>query len=312
MPAWVILAQLSLQIVRNDYYQKFAFLVCLRTVNLHKRLPSVDGSRSTQVWPLKEKDTRRALARMESHKSILAFALTLDSFEASLRNLHETEEVKKSLERTQTRQSLVEAREWLNAIDPSARLHEVAKRELGTGQWLLQFDAFERWRDRPPSSMWLHGIPGAGKSVITSTVIESILRSRQGSNVGVAYFYFSFRETEMQQSNSMLKSWIHQLSGPSTQGVLVGLHSSCSNGTRQPSHVHIMEALRSLVRTYRDTYLIVDAHDECSDRDCLLDILETIQRWEIEGLRILFSSRPEPQIQECVDNLVKPFYQIEL
>lgn len=45
--------------------------------------------------------------------------------------------------------------------------HKQTKRGIlaGTGQWLLFDPIFKRWKDDSASSiLWLHGIPGSGKS----------------------------------------------------------------------------------------------------------------------------------------------------
>ena len=55
---------------------------------------------------------------------------------------------------------------WLSPI-PYRQHHEKAYSEVleGTGSWFLQDSEYIRWRDCDTSAMlWLHGIPGSGKS----------------------------------------------------------------------------------------------------------------------------------------------------
>ena len=55
----------------------------------------------------------------------------------------------------------------LDISRPYIQYHEQAKREVlqGTGQWLLSDPVFKRWKNESVSSiLWLHGIPGSGKS----------------------------------------------------------------------------------------------------------------------------------------------------
>ena len=55
---------------------------------------------------------------------------------------------------------------WMSPI-PYMQHHIQAKREVlqGTGQWLLDDDRLLRWQYSESSSiLWLHGIPGSGKS----------------------------------------------------------------------------------------------------------------------------------------------------
>ena len=53
---------------------------------------------------------------------------------------------------------------------PYAKYHKENRRQVleGTGQWLLRDPVFRMWKDNSASSLlWLHGIPGSGKSKLT-------------------------------------------------------------------------------------------------------------------------------------------------
>ena len=55
---------------------------------------------------------------------------------------------------------------WMSS-EPYLQHHEQTKKEVlsGTGQWLLSDLVFQRWKKESVSSLlWLHGIPGSGKS----------------------------------------------------------------------------------------------------------------------------------------------------
>jgi hypothetical protein len=55
---------------------------------------------------------------------------------------------------------------WISP-EPYIQHHKQANREVleGTGQWLLSNPVFNRWKKESVSSiLWLHGIPGSGKS----------------------------------------------------------------------------------------------------------------------------------------------------
>jgi SpoVK/Ycf46/Vps4 family AAA+-type ATPase len=65
--------------------------------------------------------------------------------------------------------------QWLQYTDPYIN-HNAAceKREPLTGNWLLQSEDFARWKREPKQFLWLHGIPGCGKTVLTSTIVKHI------------------------------------------------------------------------------------------------------------------------------------------
>jgi len=56
--------------------------------------------------------------------------------------------------------------EWFSVI-PYKGHHDLAieGRVAGTGQWLFQRKEFKHWQESEKSEiLWLHGIPGAGKT----------------------------------------------------------------------------------------------------------------------------------------------------
>ncbi|THX46709.1 Pfs, NACHT and ankyrin domain protein [Aureobasidium pullulans] len=66
-----------------------------------------------------------------------------------------------------------EIMQWLSAPDPSIDYHEaLEKRHDGTGLWFLESDVFLDWKTRPHSFLWLCGIPGCGKTVLSSSLIQ--------------------------------------------------------------------------------------------------------------------------------------------
>ena len=55
---------------------------------------------------------------------------------------------------------------WISP-EPYFQHHEQAKEGVlpGTGEWLLSDPIFKKWKRESVSSiLWLHGIPGSGKS----------------------------------------------------------------------------------------------------------------------------------------------------
>lgn len=55
-----------------------------------------------------------------------------------------------------------------------------------------------------------------------------------------------------------------------------------------------------------ESYIVLDALDECDDRTELMDIIETIVGWQLEKLHILVTSRKEQDIELTLETLVDP------
>jgi len=100
---------------------------------------------------------------------------------------------------------------WLGfPPDTKDRQHELRKlHHEATGRWLLDDVRFVDWK-ATPSSLWIEGTSGTGKSVLSSTVVEEITVACPERSA-VSYFYFDFRN-ERQHMDIMLQSIILQLS----------------------------------------------------------------------------------------------------
>jgi hypothetical protein len=63
----------------------------------------------------------------------------------------------------------------------------------------------------------------------------------------------------------------------------------------------MVKALRKIVETLLHTYIILDALDECPERDELLDLLKEVAEWKLDQLHVLVTSRQLPEINEVLD-----------
>jgi hypothetical protein len=56
---------------------------------------------------------------------------------------------------------------WLYRTDPHVNHNAaIAARYAGTGLWFIDGDEHRQWENTPNSFLWLHGIPGSGKTVL--------------------------------------------------------------------------------------------------------------------------------------------------
>ncbi|KAH9204132.1 hypothetical protein DL95DRAFT_377186 [Leptodontidium sp. 2 PMI_412] len=198
-------------------------------------------------------------------------------------------------------------RHWLSAPDPSTNHNAACKlRQARTGEWFLKSDEFEKWKMTSRSFLWLHGIPGCGKSVLCSTALDAV-KSQYKSNptVAIAYFYFDFNDTEKQRHDKFTHSLIEQLAWQSTKALacLESLFSHCQDGKQQPTQDALEVALQQMLNEIGETFIILDALDECKEREELLLLLENLISWRAGNLHILATSRRERDIEEALESL---------
>ena len=196
---------------------------------------------------------------------------------------------------------------WLAAPDPSSNYNSAREKyHYGTGQWLLENPSYLEWKNRPASLLWLHGKAGCGKTVISSTIIQDLSKLEPGdSKITCLYFYFDFQVGQKQTFESCLCSLLVQLvsRAPKALASLKQLIAAHDNGRSTPSRGSLLKALHRAVYDVGVVYMVLDALDECSNRSSLLQGLQECHRWGLPTLRILTTSRKEPDIEDYMIKL---------
>jgi hypothetical protein len=198
---------------------------------------------------------------------------------------------------------------WLSAPDPSTNYQKAHKqRQAETGLWLLQNARFAEWKEGAASRLWLYGIPGCGKTILSSTVIDHLLQHcHDDASMVTAYFYFDFNDAQKQNPELMLRSLLSQLLQRSSTIAksIDALFLSCDNGKRQLSLHALLEVIPQVMREFTHVYLVLDALDECTQRPELIIVLQTVTRWKLENMHLLMTSRKEQDIKTSLESFVK-------
>jgi predicted ATPase len=79
---------------------------------------------------------------------------------------------------------------WLDPPSPWPNINKARElRYAGTGQWLLDSLEFGEWKAGTRQHLWLHGNPGCGKTVLSTTVLDHLNKLEDRA---VLSFYFDF------------------------------------------------------------------------------------------------------------------------
>ncbi|KAF7940554.1 uncharacterized protein EAE98_000681 [Botrytis deweyae] len=201
--------------------------------------------------------------------------------------------------------------DWLTPINHAAQQHDyITQRQVDTGQWLLDSPVFIEWVNSDKQKLFCPGIPGAGKTMLTSIVVEELNnRFRNDKDVGIAYFYCNFRRQHDQKIDDLLLSLLKQLSGyqaslPGAVKEMFDLHSPRQN---RPSTKEISSALKSVIDSYSKVFIVVDALDECQmTNGCRMQFLsEIFDIQETYQLSLFATSRHIPDIEERFDGSLR-------
>ncbi|EAU31016.1 predicted protein [Aspergillus terreus NIH2624] len=134
----------------------------------------------------------------------------------------------------------------------------------GRGQWMLQCSEFQDWfKSVGGSTLWCYGIPGGGKTVLTThsefDLLSSIAWQLANYYVGIPPALREFRDKNAgKKGNPTSKEWI--------------------------------TLIKELSRSFPKTYIFIDALDECPkrNRDEFIRSLKDLE----ESTLLFLSSRP--------------------
>ena len=81
------------------------------------------------------------------------------------------------------------------------------------------------------------------------------------------------------------------------------LYAECQNGKMQPMDKALVAILAELLAGPDDVYIVLDALDECEQRDELIELIRTITEWHARPLHLLVTSRKERDIEHALESL---------
>ena len=192
--------------------------------------------------------------------------------------------------------------QWLSSTDFPAQQHDIiSRRQEGTGQWLLDSPEFKSWLQGPNGTLFCPGIPGAGKTMMAAIAIDHLGRLAQ-ADVGLEYLFCNYKSQVNQSLYGLLSALLKQLlqSRTDVAAPVMRLYDHHSTRKSRPSLDEISTALLTVCSNHAGVYIVVDALDECTDRDRARNqLVEKLRELQTRtNVRLLFTSRFIPEITE--------------
>ncbi|KAJ7485603.1 ankyrin repeat-containing domain protein [Mycena latifolia] len=217
----------------------------------------------------------------------------------SIRDLARNQEhVRESAERA-------EIIEWLSPLNFFLRQADIlSTRQPGTGEWLLKDQLFRNWKSRMGNTVWCRGMPGAGKTVLASIVVDNLRTTLESQSIGVAVIYLNHKETEAQSPSNLLTGlWRQLVFGRPLSPAVHHLYAKHREQGTRPSLEDIYSILCSTIAQLSSAFIIVDALDEYpeDERGILLGHLSSLTAGSTTSL--MLTSRPHININHVVENL---------
>ncbi|KAH7010690.1 uncharacterized protein B0I36DRAFT_378566 [Microdochium trichocladiopsis] len=184
---------------------------------------------------------------------------------------------------------------WLRPPDTSTNFNHARKQwHEGSGLWFLKSAAFNEWKRGSHRHLWLHGLAGCGKTVLSATIVDHL---RKMDDCVTLEFYFDFNDTAKQKMDGVLRSLLFQLYKLGSRSKdLDSLYQSHLDGQRQPDTPTLTNCLRAMIKGSKTTYVILDALDECLERKELLGWMkEFFTIPDLSHVHLIATGRPEEE-----------------
>ncbi|KAF2121937.1 hypothetical protein BDV96DRAFT_134213 [Lophiotrema nucula] len=254
------------------------------------------------TWIFREKEVNARLERVSRVRQSLQLALTTDQTTIILDSRIVSMVIRSTLDDTVAENQRESILQWLGAASSSSNLNDAQKlRTPTTGDWLLRGSAYAQWKISPRSLFWLHGVPGSGKTVLCSSIVEDLKEmSIYNSDMLVLYVFFDFSRQGQQVLSTFLRSLLAQIlvQKDDIPEAILSLYQRHHKGFNQAGDQALLDTLQVVLKDVRPTYLVMDALDECAERADLLRSVRDIVNWKFEHLHVLATSRPEMDIDE--------------
>ncbi|KAK5652809.1 hypothetical protein OQA88_9475 [Cercophora sp. LCS_1] len=271
------------------------------------------------AWPLKQDRAKRLLELLGVYKSTINLLLSSHGISHLQKIGTELRSFREELDSVGRARLL----NWLVTVNPSLNHNQALDlHQQGTCEWVLKSDEWESWRGRmrqrnatSPRGLWIHGIPGAGKTILSSFLATKLLAIRnepyanQGpddSLPGAAVYYYCHHSRGHDERSHFLAWLVSQL---------------CRQAERVPENLRrlfeadCMPTVDDLVETltivsgYFGRILIsIDAVDESQNREVLAEFLNRLATDErFKMFYVVITSRREVEIERHLANLISLF-----
>ncbi|KAK6507948.1 hypothetical protein TWF481_006367 [Arthrobotrys musiformis] len=296
---------------------------------LYAALPDFDDLNPSKLsrishrlgWPFKKDETNKITQSIQRHKNNITLALQTSTISALVSALKGQDSLKdiaeqirvgqldtiKRLERIQLNDEKRRALNWASTASPqAAHQNNLKLRHAGTAEWFSGRAEYQRWKNTQGSRLWLSGIPGAGKTIMVSSIIKSVTDDLEDDEA-VVFHYCDFKSQDSQALENILCSLIRQSSVQSAAAfeILRNLYhkhhtDESAASFLKDSGVDLIDTLAQISKSYASLIIIIDGLDECINRDELIRQLDQLVNTQPSRIKVLFSSRPEPDIENAL------------
>lgn len=253
-------------------------------------------------WGLFERRFKSILEKLSAHCDVLDKEAAAIHFSEMKKMRDSRQREDEEFEEKRHARMFRKVLDWLSAAEDSQEeyLHTLAeKRQLETCDWILKDDQMFSWieDEMGDSILWMTGIPGAGKSILSSLIIENL----RIHNDRITLYYFCRQSPAKDSCSMVLRTLANQLVRENRDLAPLIHQGYLQNGSTL-SHPAMKRMLKDVLSTVKPTRIVLDGVDECEysvQKEVLSSLIE-LQKHVGGNCKILVSSRETPEIKRVM------------
>jgi Cdc6-like AAA superfamily ATPase len=179
------------------------------------------------------------------------------------------------------------------------RLQKV--RHQGTGSWLAEVPSLRSWLQGQASGCFCcFGIPGSGKTILASTIIDSMSPFFAQVDAAICYYYCDYANTSSLNASIILGTLIRQLLEriqiPSE--IAKDIDHYFQEGATEPLLEDLFDFLAKALRPFKRVMVVLDGLDELiiSDQKAIIKLVRQLTQPSGTITKVMVFSRREERL----------------
>lgn len=155
---------------------------------------------------------------------------------------------------------------WIHATSTHDDYHVALQARLeGTCSWPLHRPEIIKWMAPEFNAniakvLWIHGKPGSGKNIITSSLVEELKKTR---SVPICYFFCFYSHEAKRSCDQIVRSWVSQLVKSSDIALQVAKEIFKGKESHMAVHTELWQIFQKASQQLQECFYVIDGFDEC-------------------------------------------------
>jgi Cdc6-like AAA superfamily ATPase len=179
-------------------------------------------------------------------------------------------------------------------------------RHPGTSTWFNNSPQYCAWRDATKSDcLCFYGIPGSGKSILVTSIVDTLLLGSSAEDFVVLHYYCDFADAASLESYNLIASLLRQtLQLMELDNFSENFQCPFQEAKCRPTLETMFLFFLKLLQDFREVFIIVDGLDELAadDQTVILSRIEEILQGHSKAKMLITSRIEEFRIKRAMSS----------